>query len=104
MLYEDDGATNDYRQGRYALTELRCEAEPGSVACMPVPQGDTAIIPDRRPLTFRIRVPTPPRQVECRDGGMLPHLPEDAAPGWWHDGNFLHVRAPGRRAAVRATR
>jgi alpha-glucosidase len=102
-LYEDDGATSDYRTGHYALTELRCDAEPSSITVsVGAPQADAALIPDRRPITFEVFAP-PPRVVERMGEGALPRATEDSGQGWWHDGHFLHVRVVGQPVTVRAT-
>lgn len=102
-LYEDDGATSDYRKGRYVLTELRCEAERSSVTVgARTAEGDASLIPAARPITFRIFAP-PPRGVELLGTGAVRRVAAESGPGWWHDGHFLHVRVAGQPVTVRAT-
>jgi len=102
-LYEDDGETSAYQQGRYELTEHRCEAAPASITCSAdAPRGDAALVPSRRSVTFQIYAPTPPRQVEMPGTGALRRVPDGSGSGWWHDGQFLHVRASGQPVTVRA--
>ena len=102
-LYQDDGLTSDYRNGRYALTELKCEAEPSSITCSAsAPQGDPSLVPNQRVITFRICAPSP-REVELLGSGALPRVAEGSGFGWWHDGDrFLHIRVAGQPVAVRA--
>ena len=102
-LYEDDGATSDYRSGRHALSELRCEAEPAAITVSAAaPQGDASLVPAGRPIAFKISAPLP-RSVELVAKGAVPRVPDGSGPGWWHDGQFLHVRVGGQPVTVRAT-
>jgi alpha-glucosidase (family GH31 glycosyl hydrolase) len=45
-LYEDDGRTQRYREGRYALTEFECSVAPGEVTLrIGAPREDTSVLP-----------------------------------------------------------
>ncbi len=102
-LYEDDGASGDYRKGRYAMTELSCETEHTSITVgAAAPEGDATLIGAARPITFQVLGPVP-RVVEQLGVGALPAVSPGSAPGWWHDGQFLHVRVAGQPVAVRAS-
>jgi alpha-glucosidase (family GH31 glycosyl hydrolase) len=105
-LYEDDGETQAYLEGRFALTEVSCAAEGGEVICrIAAPQGDPGVIPDGRRYTLRVRVPRKPRQVEIAGLGRAAEIREPASPGpdaaWWMDAEgFAVVRLPvGAREA-----
>lgn len=100
-LYEDDGAAREYANGRYALTALECEADGSSITVSAdTPKGDASLVPAGRPIVFKICAP-PPRGVELIGKGALPRVADGAAPGWWHDGRFLHVAVTGQPVTVR---
>jgi alpha-glucosidase (family GH31 glycosyl hydrolase) len=102
-LFEDDGASSDYRNGRFALTEISCEAERASITVSAAaPQGEAALIPAGRPITFEIQSSHPPRVVDVRGQGSLPSVTAGSGEGWWHDGDFLHIRVSGQPVTVRA--
>jgi alpha-glucosidase len=102
-LYEDDGRSNAYRQGRHALTPIECAVEPGRVVVrIGAPVGDRAIVPARRRYLPRLRVYRP-IAVSAEGRGDLPRLagPEPAGPGWWVDAEgFTLVRLPDQPAAT----
>ncbi|MBI3710045.1 MAG: DUF5110 domain-containing protein, partial [Proteobacteria bacterium] len=102
-LYEDDGATNAYRQGQYALTDFECVADGRTIACrVGALRGDAALVPAGRAYTFQIHAPEPPRRVELEGGGEVLRGPRDDAPCWWHDSQrFLFVRGAGQPVAVK---
>jgi hypothetical protein len=84
------------------LTEFRCEAEAASITVSAgAPQGDTSLLPLERPLTFEVCAPRP-RSVALVGQGALPRVVDGSGPGWWHDGQFLHVRVAGQPVTVRA--
>ncbi len=62
-LYEDDGETNDYLRGQYALTTFAFEG--GAFTVRPV-RGETSLVPGRR--TYRIHV----RGVDATAGASIP--------------------------------
>ncbi|TCR65350.1 TIM-barrel domain-containing protein [Bosea sp. BK604] len=103
VLYEDDGETNDYLGGRYALTELSCEADAATVSCRVSPQrGGAAVIPEARRYVFRIRAASEPRRVELEAGGTVPQGEGASAPTWWWDREgFVVVRLPPGPNGVR---
>lgn len=100
-LYDDDGHTTRYQQGHYALTVIECLSEPGGVTVRVYePTGDLSVLPSNRTYTLHV-LADHPRSVTLDGVGELPHLDgeSNAAPGWWHDGHFTHVRLPAARAA-----
>ncbi len=97
-LYEDDGRSNAYLDGAYAVTEFTCSADTAGCACRVLPpQGDAAFSPAGRSCTFQIYAPQPPRDVQIEGGGAT----VSDGPAWWHDGVFLFVRAAGPPASAR---
>ena len=72
-LYEDDGQTNAYRQGHFALTEFECDAEARRIVFRAkAPRGDASLVPSRRTYTLQIHAPDPPRRVDVEGIGELP--------------------------------
>jgi alpha-glucosidase (family GH31 glycosyl hydrolase) len=102
-LYEDDGETNAYWQGRYALTEFTCAAEAGAIIVRAgAPQGDPSVLPASRSCIFQIHALRHPRSIELEGAGRLQENPGAATEGWWHDGaHFLFVRVKRYPATVR---
>lgn len=96
-LYEDDGRTNAYRQGHYALTALECTASDGAVTVrIGEAQGDRSVVPASRRYLMRLRM-EPPNTVNVAAYGDLPRLagPEQLETGWWSEGRgFIGVRLP----------
>src|SRR5262249_61615842 len=95
-LYEDDGRTNAYRRGVYALTPIVCAAEPGHIAIrVEPPAGDRSVVPTGRRCLLRLRAARP-RAVALEAGGELRHVGGDVGrPGWWmDDAGFLCIRPP----------
>jgi alpha-glucosidase len=95
-LYEDDGRSNAYRQGRHALTPIACVAEAGRVTVrIDAPRGDRSVVPANRRYLIRLRLARP-AAVAIEGGGALPHAGGDAGrPGWWmDDAGFLCIRPP----------
>ena len=100
-LYEDDGATHGYEQGRYAVTDFECTSDAGSLTLrIAAPEGDAAVIPAGRQYTLQVRAPRVPRSVRCDDAEMTVR-PASAGEGWWQDGkDFVFVRVPRTAASV----
>ena len=96
-LYEDDGLTNDYRRGRYAVTDLECLASGDEMTCrIAAPRGDTTLVAEDRPYILRIRAPSPPRSVMASGPGG-----ERRKPSWRHDGgHFLVVHVIGHPTTI----
>ena len=69
LLYEDDGETTDYLQGKYAIT--RVSLDKGCLTIHPV-EGDQSLVPARR--TYRIHL----RGVDDKAGATLPTRYADA--------------------------
>jgi len=92
-LYDDDGATNAYRRGDYALTDFECVGGPSALECrIGAPRGAAHAVPRERTYTFQIRTGVAPRRAKLRGGDVLP-AGRDAGPrAWWHDDAFLFVR------------
>ena len=96
-LYEDDGRSNAYREGRHALTPIECEAEPGRVV---VRIGAAGRRPVGRPGRAALRAPAPDRPAGRGDRGRPRRAAEAGrarrgGAGWWIDGEgFTLVRLP----------
>ena len=102
-LYDDDGVTNAYRHGDYALTDLECVASPSRLAFrIAVPRGAANAIPQGRTYTLQIHATQAPRQVRLHGAAMLPQGAEAGPLAWWHDDAFLFVRLGGGSAEVAA--
>jgi alpha-glucosidase (family GH31 glycosyl hydrolase) len=86
-LYDDDGRTNAYRQGRRALTSIECSARPGEVTVrIGEPAGDRSVVPPGRRYLLELRMAAPSR-VAVEGRGELPRRagPGTAEAGWWAD-------------------
>jgi alpha-glucosidase len=96
-LYEDDGRTNAYQQGAYALTMITCHQDADrTIIEIAEPSGDSRVLPSNRCYILQIYQEWPSR-VEVADMADFPQLdsPDSREPGWWHDGtHFLFVRLP----------
>jgi alpha-glucosidase (family GH31 glycosyl hydrolase) len=96
-LYEDDGRTNAYRRGHYALTAFECATGPGAVRVSIGPAaGDRSVVPAGRRYLLRLRMDSP-RAVIVPGRDEIPRLagPEQPGVGWWEDGRgFIGVRLP----------
>ena len=96
-LYEDDGRSNAYRRGIYALTPIACLAERRRVSIrIEAPVGDRTVVPARRRYLLRLRTARPAAAVSVEGTGELSPKGGDAGgPGWWMDGaGFLCLRLP----------
>jgi alpha-glucosidase len=94
-LYEDDGETNDYRDGVHAETRFDCTADASGVTFrVHAPIGHASLIPADRRYILKLRADLAPRGVVAEGIGAVPHG-ESSDPGWWHDGTaFLFIRLP----------
>ena len=93
-LYEDDGRTNAYRRGQYALTAITCDARPDRIAVrVEAPAGDRSVAPAGRRYLLRLRA-APPSAVTVEGAGVLQPSSGDGRPGWWMDAGFLCIRPP----------
>lgn len=101
-LYEDDGRTNGYRDGRYAITPITCRTEGDRIVVqIGEPAGDPALLPADRTYTLQI-LTTPPRSVNLEGVGPVPPRrdADQQGPCYRHDGRFLHVRLGAAPATV----
>jgi alpha-glucosidase (family GH31 glycosyl hydrolase) len=101
-LYEDDGRSNAYRQGRHALTPIECVAEAGRVTVrIGAPTGDPSMVPADRRYLVRLKLARP-AAVTLEGGRELPGAAGDAGrPGWWMDeAGFLCVRPLDRQPSA----
>ena len=102
-LYEDDGRTNEYRDGRYAITPITCTlAGRTTVIQVDVPTGDRGVLPPGRTYTLQI-LSAPPTQVRIEGQGAIPQRGVEGEPGpcYWHDGgHFTSVRLAATQATV----
>ena len=95
-LYDDDGRTNAYRRGHYALTPIECVAQRDGVTVrIGSPTGDPSVVPAARRYLIRLRLERP-SAVDVEGVGALVATGSDAAPpGWWmDDAGFLCIRPP----------
>ena len=102
-LYEDDGRTNAYRSGRYAITPITCSlAGRTTVIQIDAPAGDRGVLPSGRTYTLQI-LSAPPTQVRTEGQGTIPQRGAGGEPGpcYWHDGmHFTFVRLAAPQATV----
>jgi alpha-glucosidase (family GH31 glycosyl hydrolase) len=92
-LYDDDGATNAYRRGEYALTDFECRSGTSTLACrIGAPRGAANAVPAERTYTFQIGAEAAPRRARLRGAGLLPRGRDAGPQAWWHDGAFVFVR------------
>jgi alpha-glucosidase (family GH31 glycosyl hydrolase) len=107
-LYDDDGRSQAYREGHYALTPIECESgSAGARVQILGPAGDRSVLPAARRYVIRIRLDRPSSVLV--NGLALRRLtgPDAEIPGWWiADEGFAEIRLPpGLEAlvSVRAT-
>jgi alpha-glucosidase len=102
-LYEDDGRTQGYREGRYARILFECVAAPDGVTVrIGVATGDASVVPARRRYHLEMGGPAP-RAVVVDGHGELPRRegPEATGAGWWVDPRgFTGVRLPDQPAPL----
>src|SRR5262249_34357114 len=93
---EDDGRSQAYRRGSYALTTIECEQHDRDVTVrIHAPTGDRSVVPSGRRYVLRVRIDRVER-IHV-DGTDLPRLADagGATPGWGDDGHgFAWVRLP----------
>ena len=102
-LYEDDGRTQGYREGRYARILFECVAAPDGVTVrIGAATGDASVVPVRRRYHLEMGGPAP-RAVVVDGHGELPRRegPEATGAGWWVDARgFTGVRLPDQPAPL----
>jgi len=102
-LYEDDGRTQGYREGRYARILFECVAAPDGVTVrIGAATGDASVVPARRRYHLEMGGPAP-RAVVVDGHGELPRRegPEATGAGWWVDARgFTGVRLPDQPAPL----
>jgi alpha-glucosidase (family GH31 glycosyl hydrolase) len=84
-LYEDDGHSNAYRRGHYALTAFECATSPGAVTVrIGETRGDRSVVPAVRRYRLELRM-DPPEAVAVVGQGELARLagPDESGAGWW---------------------
>jgi hypothetical protein len=96
-LYEDDGRTNAYRRGAYALTAIACSAERSRVAVqIAAPAGDRSVVPANRRYLLRLRLARPARIVVDGAGELADTRRDSGGAGWWMDTEgFVCIRPSG---------
>jgi alpha-glucosidase (family GH31 glycosyl hydrolase) len=101
-LYEDDGASNAYRDGGWAITAIACRAEASRLTCRVAPaHGDASLIPQGRRYTLQICTAGVPERVELAGRDVLRQRVAPGDAGWWReDPHFLFVRLPQGPAEV----
>src|SRR5262249_24531533 len=96
-LYEDDGRTNAYLSGGFALTAFECATAPGTVTVrIGETSGDRSFVPAGRRYQLEVRM-DPPNAASLAGHGELARLhgPHESRPGWWADRRgFVRVRLP----------
>ncbi len=99
-LYEDDGTSSRYREGRYALTAIACDCRPGTIDVrIGDPVGDAAVLPGNRTYVLQLRTDMP-RRVRLNGRELSPVRDRSAAGDacFWHDGlhfTFVRMGSPG---------
>jgi alpha-glucosidase (family GH31 glycosyl hydrolase) len=103
-IYDDDGATQAFRDGQIALTEVQSSFEDGVVrVTVGAATGQYAGLPSVRDLTVRVRSADRPRQVQIRHGRDVIDAPErstqpdvDRSVSWSYEGpGWVQVWVPG---------
>jgi alpha-glucosidase (family GH31 glycosyl hydrolase) len=100
-LYDDDGRSNAYRLGGYALTSIACvEADNHVTVRIGAPTGETRMLPAGRTYSLRI-LGAPPRQVLLDDQPLQAGDLAMPGPGYRHDGgHFTEVWLRAAQGAV----
>ncbi|MGH2390002.1 MAG: TIM-barrel domain-containing protein [Chloroflexota bacterium] len=101
-LYEDDGRTNAYRQGRYAVTAMSCTVA-GSRTTVHIapPVGTADVLPSNRRYTIQLLAESPGSVL--LDGAALSrqNTASEQGAGYWHDGGrFVYVRLDTAQGTV----
>jgi alpha-glucosidase (family GH31 glycosyl hydrolase) len=102
-LYDDDGSTNAYLRGQFAVTTIRSVADPARITVhIAAAAGDHASVPSGRTYTLQV-LGDPPSRVLLDGQEALPRHagPDEPGPCYWHDGrHFTHVRLLAAQATV----
>jgi alpha-glucosidase len=102
-IYEDDGHTNAYGQGHFALTPVTCEAQPTRITvCIGEPIGDRVMIPPNRTYVLQLMAGRPQR-VLFEGTGYLDYRESgtEQSSCYWHDDRcFTYVRVEASRATI----
>ncbi|MBM4047609.1 MAG: DUF5110 domain-containing protein, partial [Planctomycetes bacterium] len=99
VLYEDDGITYGYLDGKVATTHIECRAERAAITLNISPRaGDYDGMPERRRFDVQVHRDAAPRSVTVNGA-------ERDAQGWRYDGETKTARVsvsedPQRRAPV----
>jgi alpha-glucosidase (family GH31 glycosyl hydrolase) len=100
-LYEDDGRTNAYRRGAYALTPITCTEKPGRITVrVDPPTGEQSVVPAGRRYVLRLRCSRPIHGVRDDTGPLERIDARDTAPGWWMDDPRRLCVRTGRRTTM----
>ncbi len=92
-LYEDDGTSNDYRQGVFRRTAVKTiRAGSGIQIELDAPEGNYD--PGPRSIVFTIKQPLTFRQVTLDNRPLAPARSDEKKAGWYRIGNDLAVRIP----------
>jgi alpha-glucosidase len=82
-LYDDDGESNAYLNGGYALTTFRCETRATETTLwIDAPRGDTMIVPFDRLYQIRMFARKEPRKIEITGR-------QDMVPTWQYERPFV---------------
>ncbi len=104
-LYEDDGHTNQWRQGVHAITHITCTESAVAIEVnVGVPHGHPNITRSGRGIALEIRCDTAPTAV-IRDGqrpGSDRHAVSECA--WSHEDGFVCVRMAAGHGSLRLER
>jgi alpha-glucosidase (family GH31 glycosyl hydrolase) len=104
-LYEDDGRTNAYRRGRFAVTKFWYLREGHDhLVEIEEPGGEPSLVPRDRRYVIRMPYDGPEPRLSVEGGGDLPLLEpgrRGEGAGWWLEGDFLMVRPRERAFRIR---
>ena len=95
--------SNAWRQGAYALTEVRCRSDERPHRHRDLRgQGDAKVIPARREYTLQVRMESISHVDVTIDGEprRLSQTSRGHAGGWWAEDGWVFVRVSGRAATV----
>jgi len=96
-LYEDDGVSNNYKEGEFALTSIETDVRPGLVTLVIQPcEGKYTGMPDTRSYELRFIGSPVPSEVEV-NGTKYSYVEKGVAPGWNYSADDLtvHLFIPG---------
>jgi hypothetical protein len=95
-LYEDDGRTNAYQRGQYALTAFECAVNPGEVAVrIGEAVGDRSVVPPACRYRLELKMDLPATVTVAGHGELARLAGEGGGAGWWTDDRgFTVVRLP----------